>query len=275
MLGLQDASDRATGGINSVREAMKALGITSDADLKQAAKTAKEAYDTIAESGKASQRELAEAWKKMADAAIAANEGVASATIKAQATVHGYVIAVDEAGKAAIRTLQQVKEIEEKKGAERESGRGIDSFPQENGDTGKNSGLGKSSDPTDDYSARLAARNANVKSILADRPAQQGTAMQLPPDFWGQEPGTARATAASGPAPDVPQAVVQQQWQGAWENRPAQSPTGAAERTVRVNLNLGGQALGDVQTDEAGAAAIERLLRTLEDGMRQSGGRRF
>ena len=44
---------------------------------------------------------------------------------------------------------------------------------------------------------------------------------------------------------------------------------------MRVNLNLGGQALGDVQTDEAGAAAIERLLRTLEDGMRQSGGRRF
>ena len=114
------------------------------------------------------------------------------------------------------------------------------------------------------------------KSILADRPVPQGGAVpQLPPDFWGQEPGTARATAASGPAPDVPQAAVQQQWQGAWDNRPAQATTGAAERTVRVNLNLGGQALGDVQTDEAGAAAIERLLRTLEDGMRQSGGRRF
>ena len=76
-------------------------------------------------------------------------------------------------------------------------------------------------------------------------------------------------------ASNAQQTAVQQQWQGAWDNRPAQATTGAAERTVRVNLNLGGQALGDVQTDEAGAAAIEHLLRTLEDGMRQSGGRRF
>ena len=83
---------------------------------------------------------------------------------------------------------------------------------------------------------------------------------------------TASGTAS---ASDAQQATAQQQWQGAWENRPAQATTGAAERTVRVNLNLGGQALGDVQTDEAGAAAIEHLLRTLEDGMRQSGGRRF
>ena len=43
------------------------------------------------------------------------------------------------------------------------------------------------------------------------------------------------------------------------------------ERVVRVNLSLGGQALGDVRTDEAGAAAIDRLMRELENGMRQSG----
>ena len=113
------------------------------------------------------------------------------------------------------------------------------------------------------------------RSILADRPAQQGGGVLQLPDFSAKEQDHTRAMAPSGAAPDVPQAAVQQQWQSAWDNKPAPAAAGAAERTVRVNLNLGGQALGDVQTDEAGAAAIERLLRTLEDGMRQSGGRRF
>ncbi len=63
---LADALDKATPGINSVREAMKQLGITSDASLKQTAATAKDAYDTLTASGTASARELSEAFKKTA-----------------------------------------------------------------------------------------------------------------------------------------------------------------------------------------------------------------
>ncbi len=100
---LKDALDKATPGINSVREAMKALGITSDESLRKTADTAKEAYDTLAESGKASARELGEGFKKAAEAAIAANNGIAPAWVAASAAMRGFEVEVDKAGKSTLR----------------------------------------------------------------------------------------------------------------------------------------------------------------------------
>jgi tape measure domain-containing protein len=100
---LSDALDKATPGINSVREAMKALGITSDESLKKTAATAKDAYDTLTASGTASARELGEGFKKAADAAIAANNGVAPAWVTAGAAMRGFAVEVDNAGKSTLR----------------------------------------------------------------------------------------------------------------------------------------------------------------------------
>lgn len=100
---LKDALDKATPGINSVAEAMKKLGITSDASLKQTAATAKEAYDTMRTSGTASARELAAAFQKAATDAIAANGGIAPTWVAAQAAANGYELQVDSAGKATVR----------------------------------------------------------------------------------------------------------------------------------------------------------------------------
>ena len=105
---LKDALDAATPGINTVREAMKALGITSDESLKKTAATAKEAYDTLTSSGIASARELAEAFKKSAEAAIAANQGIAPAWVEGQAAVRGYRIEVDAAGKSTLVSADAV-----------------------------------------------------------------------------------------------------------------------------------------------------------------------
>lgn len=102
-LELKDALDKATPGINSVREAMKALGITSDEELKKVATSAKEAYDTLVTSGKASARELSEGFKKAAEAAIAANNGIAPSWVTASATLRGYNVEVDAAGKSTLR----------------------------------------------------------------------------------------------------------------------------------------------------------------------------
>lgn len=100
---LKDALDAATPGINSVREALKQLGITSDEVLKKTATDAKSAYDVLRESGTASARELGEAFKKSADAAIAANKGIAPSWVQAEAAMRGYEVAVDKAGKATLR----------------------------------------------------------------------------------------------------------------------------------------------------------------------------
>lgn len=100
---LADALDKATPGINSVREAMKTLGIVSDESLKRTAATAKDAYDTMTASGTNSARELQEAFKKAADAAIAANNGVAPAWVTASAAVRGFAVEVDAAGKTTLK----------------------------------------------------------------------------------------------------------------------------------------------------------------------------
>lgn len=100
---LQQAVEDATPGINSVAEAMRALGITSDATLKQTAATAKQAYDALTASGTASARELGAGFKAAADAAIAANNGIAPVWVTAQAAVRGYALETDSAGKSTLR----------------------------------------------------------------------------------------------------------------------------------------------------------------------------
>lgn len=100
---LKDALDSVTPGINSVREAMKELGIASDESLKKTASTAKDAYETMAQSGIASARELGEAFRKSAEAGIAANNGIAPSWVQAQAAVRGYEVETDKAGKSTLR----------------------------------------------------------------------------------------------------------------------------------------------------------------------------
>jgi tape measure domain-containing protein len=100
---LSDALDKATPGINSVREAMARLGITSDESLRKTAATAQEAYDTLTSSGLASARELSEGFRKAAEAAIAANNGVAPSWVAAAAAMRGFEVEVDRAGKSTLR----------------------------------------------------------------------------------------------------------------------------------------------------------------------------
>ena len=100
---LRDALDKATPGINSVREAMAELGITSDESLRKTAATAKDAYDTLTTSGLASARELSEGFRKAAEAAIATNNGVAPSWVAAAAAMRGFEVEVDRAGKSTLR----------------------------------------------------------------------------------------------------------------------------------------------------------------------------
>lgn len=113
---LKDALDKATPGINSVREAMKALGITSDETLKNTAASAKEAYDTLTTSGKASARELSDGFRRAAEDAIAANNGIAPAWVKAQAGVRGFKLETDSAGKTIVRSMVDAKKAVDRVG---------------------------------------------------------------------------------------------------------------------------------------------------------------
>jgi hypothetical protein len=104
---LKVALENARPGIDSVAEAMRKLGITSDASLKETAASAKEAYEVMRSSGTASARELQEGFKKYAEAAIAANNGVASDTIKVEASMRGLAVQSDNTGKSIVAAMKQ------------------------------------------------------------------------------------------------------------------------------------------------------------------------
>ena len=103
---IKGKSDELTPGINSVGEALKRLGIISDAELKKTAAGLREAYEAVVKLG-GSTREQAEAFRHYAEAAIAANGGVADSALAAQAAQHGLSIKANESGKAIVSSMTE------------------------------------------------------------------------------------------------------------------------------------------------------------------------
>lgn len=89
-------------GIQSVAEAMRRLGITSDAALKEAAKSAREAFEELEADGTSSARVMQQAFAKVAQAAIDANGGIADSWTRSRAAMHGYTLEVDSAGREVL-----------------------------------------------------------------------------------------------------------------------------------------------------------------------------
>lgn len=113
---VKDALDKAVPGVTSLREAMKQLGVVSDESLRNTAATSKQAYDAMATSGKASARELSEGFRRAAEEAIAANNGIAPAWVTAQASVRGFKLEADGAGKTILRSMADAKKAVESVG---------------------------------------------------------------------------------------------------------------------------------------------------------------
>lgn len=102
---LKDALDKAKPGINSIREAFAELGLKSSEDLQRIADKAKEAYTQITRDGTVSASTKAEAFRVYADKAIAANNGVASESLKVEAAMRGLQIQTDSTGKTIVGAM--------------------------------------------------------------------------------------------------------------------------------------------------------------------------
>lgn len=112
--GVNEKLDGIKEGINSVSEAYKTLGLTSQAQMQEQANSFKQAYDIIAKSGTATTQTLEDAFKKYAQAAIRANNGVADATLKAQAAERGLAIQINESGQATIVKKDELRQAVDK-----------------------------------------------------------------------------------------------------------------------------------------------------------------
>lgn len=106
---LKDKLDEARPGVNGLREAMKMLGVVSDESLRNTAATAKQAYDAMVASGQASARELSQGFVDAANKAIAANDGIAPAWVRAQSYVRGFRIEADDTGKSIVRSMEEAQ----------------------------------------------------------------------------------------------------------------------------------------------------------------------
>ena len=116
LVALKTAADEAKAGTGDMRKkleedaaaiaaAFERMGIKTKDELAQMATTAKQDFDRVKESGQATADGLQIAFKKYAEAAIAANNGVASETLKAQASMRGLTIEVDGTGKAIVKAM--------------------------------------------------------------------------------------------------------------------------------------------------------------------------
>lgn len=110
---IRQKADEATPGINSVAEAFKAMGLASRAELQAAANQAETAFKLIKESGEATSAQLRTAFSRYAEAAIAANDGVATSALSAQAKMLGLEVTVDNAGQSIVRTMTEAKTVTE------------------------------------------------------------------------------------------------------------------------------------------------------------------
>lgn len=102
----QDVSTLADSA-EHVAEAFQRLGVTSTAELKRIAANALADYNTIRNSGTATAADLQRAFTAYAEKSIVANNGVASATLQAEAAMRGLRIEVDASGKAVIKSMTE------------------------------------------------------------------------------------------------------------------------------------------------------------------------
>lgn len=102
---MKTTAQSATNAAAEVSAAFERMGIKTKADLSQAAENAKRDYEIIKQSGQATAEGLQQAFKSYAEAAIAANGGVATEALKSEAAMRGLTVASDAAGRSIVQSM--------------------------------------------------------------------------------------------------------------------------------------------------------------------------
>lgn len=275
---IEDKARAAAAEVGGLGGALRQLGITSDRDLKIAADATRRLYEQVREAG-GSAREQAEAFRKMADAAIASGDETALAYARAQAAAQGFELVSDKAGRTAVRSMDEARQA-------------VDGY------RGSVQGATQDLQEHVGWLDRMAKRNAEVKSVLqtdADGFAldKSGNRLSMGGDLTtltgianflksaGLDEAQARRVALEfsdgkgnipylsnpgqikygGRASTISEALLK-----AAERTTFGSDSGngggaaAVGRDVNVNLSIG-SSTRTVRTDEAGADALIQTLR--------------
>ncbi|WP_339092231.1 phage tail tape measure protein [Variovorax paradoxus] len=270
--------------------AFQRAGVQTKAQLDTMAKTALRDFELIRDSGQATAIGLGEAWKRAADAAIAAGNGVAPGWVQAQAAMRGFEVVLDSAGRSTLKlkevqgdatqaayglagalrevTSARERDIEAREKAiqlqEREIalenkrlGRDAAGFSTDK--TGKTVNAGSDLGTLTGIAAFL--KNAGVKDDETARRIAREFADEKGNVQFFNNPGQ-KKYGGDTLSYALLKAAEKVTFFGDG-GTPTSIPKPESNRTVNLQLNLNGRDYGRVSTDAAGADAIEGLLAQL------------
>ena len=107
MQSIQDQARKATGSIDEIDRAYKRLGLTTKKELSDIAADTKRAWEVIQRDANSGLSVKQAAFKRYAESAIAANDGVADSTLKAAARSVGLAVEVDKTGRAIVVAMDK------------------------------------------------------------------------------------------------------------------------------------------------------------------------
>lgn len=105
--GARRKVDELRPGIDSLSEAYRRFGFSTQAELQRVAAENKKAWDLIRQDATLSLAQKQTAFKQYADSAIAANRGVADSTIQAEAQTLKLAITADATGKKIVGSMAE------------------------------------------------------------------------------------------------------------------------------------------------------------------------
>lgn len=115
---IEDQARKAVTGVTELDAALRLLGVKTRADLQKTADEFKGAFDTALKSGTLTADGLQQAFRRYAEAAIAANNGVATQTLKTEAAMRGLEIVTDATGKTIVRSMKEARDATNSAGEE-------------------------------------------------------------------------------------------------------------------------------------------------------------
>lgn len=287
--GAKSAADKvrdAAASAEQIESAFKRLGVTSSAELQRTARNAQRDFEMIRDSGTASTRDIQSAFAAYAEKAIAANNGVADAAIRAQAAQLGLSVEADSSGRIVVRSMQEAAAATQRVGeAAESSASGYDSMADsaeraaeaaKKAEEAKAGGSSRAKNLTGNFdSAALGILNR------AESLGGLGLRKEILEEYQRQFKDQMRVSSFGladynkffqGVSDRLDQMQIQQeQASGRFEaNKPR--ITGTAEReqvtTYRVQIGTGAGRTTTINTaSQADANALTELLRQLESDM--------
>ncbi len=274
-----------------IEAAFRRAGVETKAQLETMAKTALRDFELIRDSGQATAIGLGEAWKRAAEAAIAAGNGVAPGWVQAQAAMRGFEVVLDSAGRSTLKlrdaqneamqsafglagALREVADARERDIETRE--KAISLKERENALEDKRLGRDASGFSTDKTGKTINAGSelgtltgiaAFLKAAgVSDEKRARAIAMEFA-DAKGDipffnNPGQKKYADGGTLSHALLKAAEKETFFGKGKS-PTSIPEPENNRTVNLHLNLNGREYGTVRTDAAGANAIEDLLSQL------------